>query len=64
MEDDIDNVKYRPMFSNMERINIAITTILNTATKKVEEMKRNIPYLHEKEVQRSELLYWKTILRK
>ena len=48
----------------MERIDTIITTISNTATKKVEGMKRNILYSHEKEVRRSELLYWKMMLRK
>jgi len=57
-------VKHRPAYNDIERIDKAITTILNSATKKVEGMKRNILYSQEKEVRRSELLYWKTLLHK
>ena len=48
----------------MEQIDIIITRMLNTATKKVEGMKRNIPYSKEKRKRRATVLYYKAVLRK
>ena len=40
----------------MEVMDTQITNILNVATRKVEGIRRNIPYSHEKEKRRSMLL--------
>ena len=42
---------------DIERIDNLITRILNTARKKVEEMKRNIPFSKEKKCRRATKLY-------
>ena len=48
---------------DIERIDNLITRILNTARKKVEGIKRNIPFSKEKESQRATKLYWKAYIR-
>ena len=37
-------VRHRPIYQDLERIDNTITTILNNIRKKVEGIKRNIPY--------------------
>jgi len=49
VENNIDTVKHRLTYEDIERIDRNITSILQKATKKVEGMRRNIPFSHEKE---------------
>lgn len=49
IEDDLDCMKISCLNKEIEKVDKLITQILNTATKKVEGMKRSIPYSYEKE---------------
>ena len=48
----------------MEQIDEILTRIFTAALKKVEGMKRTVPYSKEKVKRRANLLYWKMKLRK
>ena len=64
LENDLNEMTKSTTYHKMETIDIIITKIINTATKKVEGMKRNVSYLNKKKRCRASLLYSKMQLRK
>ena len=52
-----------PLHHEMEQVDKLVTRILNTAKKKVEGMRRNVPCSKEKEKRRSVVLCLKEVLR-
>ena len=63
LENDLYRMQVSYLNHELEQIDETITTILNTATKKVEGMRRTIPFSNEKEKRRSMVLYCKMKLR-
>ena len=63
LENDIEQMKVHTTRYQMEQVDEIITRIFTTALKKVEGMKRTVPYSNEKMKRRVTLLYWKMKLR-
>ena len=63
LENDIEQMKVHTTRYQMEQVDEIITRIFTTALKKVEGMKRTVPYSNEKMKRRATLLYWKMKLR-
>jgi hypothetical protein len=64
LENDIEQMKMHTTRHQMEQIDEILTRIFTAALKKVEGMKRTVPYSKEKVKRRANLLYWKMKLRK
>ena len=64
LENDIEQMKMHTTRHQMEQIDEILTRIFTVALKKVEGMKRTVPYSKEKVKRRANLLYWKMKLRK
>ena len=64
LESDIEQMKIHTNRHQMEQIDQILTRIFTVALKKVEGMKRSVPYSKEKEKRRANLLYLKMKLRK
>ena len=64
LENKIQNIAQFPIREEIECIDELITRILNIARKKVEEMKRGVPYSLEKARIRDTILYWKAHIRR
>jgi len=64
LEDELEQMKITTSYEQLEHFDELITRILNTATKSVEGMKRNIPFSKEKEKRRAAVLYWKMEIRR
>jgi len=57
LENDIEQMKMHTTRHQMEQIDEILTRIFIVALKKVEGMKRNVPYSKEKVKRRANLLY-------
>ena len=64
LENKIHNIAQFPIREEIEYIDELITRILNIARKKVEGMKRGVPYSLEKARIRDTILYWKAHIRR
>ena len=64
LENELNEMMKSTIYHQIETVDIIIIKIINTATKKVEGMKRNVPYSNEKKRCRASLLYSKIQLRK
>lgn len=64
IEEEIEQMSIHTTKHQMEQMDQLLTRIFTAATKKVEGMRRNIPYSAEKMKRRANLLYWKMKLRK
>ena len=62
VEQGLMSIENNPLNHVMEQVDKLITRILNTARKKVEGMRRNMPHSKEKEKRRSMLLCLKEML--
>ena len=58
------NLGIQPTHDQLETIDEIITYIFTSVRKKVEGLKRNIPFSNEKEKRRSTMIIWKTLIRK
>lgn len=63
LENELERMNRDCLNEEIEKIDELITQIFREATKKVEGIRRNIPYSHEKEKVRSKVLYSKMKLR-
>ena len=63
LENDLYLMEVSCLNQEIEQVDQTIMDILNTATKKIEGMRRTIPYSQEKEKRRSMVLYCKMKLR-
>jgi len=57
LENELNEMIKSTIYHQIETVDIIIIKIINIATKKVEGMKRNIPYSNEKKRCRVSLLY-------
>jgi len=64
LENKLKNIAQFPIREEIECIDELITRILNEARKKVEGMKRGVPYSREKARIRDTILYWKAYIRR
>ena len=63
VENDLERMERSCSYNEIEVVDEIITRMLQTATKKVEGMKRSIPFSQEKERRRSMVLYYKMKIR-
>ena len=63
VENDLDRLEITYSNEEIEMVDELITRMLNVSTKKVEGIKRTVPYSKEKEKRRSMVLYYKMIIK-
>ena len=63
LEDELTKMERSASYHQMEKVDQKITQIINEAIKKIEGMKRNIPYSSKKKIGWARIVYYKMKLR-